>query len=127
LSVVGWKGCMTWSLKIGIADGSKIKLTLYPIWDMVYKLKTHNVRMVIMRMKTQTTIRVDQENYLQAKEILKYLGLSYSQAINVFNNMIVCHKGLPFEIKIPNDETLAAMSEAQHLNGDFVSIDDFAK
>jgi sulfatase maturation enzyme AslB (radical SAM superfamily) len=27
-----------------------------------------------MRMKTQTTIRVDQENYLQAKEILKYLN-----------------------------------------------------
>jgi DNA-damage-inducible protein J len=83
--------------------------------------------MVKMRMKTQTTIRVDQENYLQAKEILKYLGLSYSQAINVFNNMIVYHKGLPFEIKIPNDETLAAISEAEQLNGDFVSIDDFVK
>ncbi len=83
--------------------------------------------MVIMRMKTQTTIRVDQENYLQAKEILKYLGLTYSQAINVFNNMIVCHRGLPFKIKIPNDETLAAMSEADQLNGDFVSIDDFVK
>jgi DNA-damage-inducible protein J len=80
-----------------------------------------------MRMKTQTTIRVDQENYLLAKEILKYLGLSYSQAINVFNNMIVYHKGLPFEIKIPNDETLAAISEAEQLNGDFVSIDDFVK
>ena len=80
--------------------------------------------MVIMHMKTQTTIRVDQENYLQAKEILKYLGLTYSQAINVFNNMIVCHKGLPFEIKIPNDETL---SEAEQLKGDFVSIDDFVK
>jgi DNA-damage-inducible protein J len=78
-------------------------------------------------MKTQTTIRVDQEYYLQAKEILKYLGLSYSQAINVFNNMIVCHKGLPFEIKIPTDETLAAMSEAEQLSGDFVSIDDFVK
>jgi DNA-damage-inducible protein J len=78
-------------------------------------------------MKTQTTIRVDQKNYKQAKEILKYLGLSYSQAINVFNNMIICHKGLPFEIKIPNDETLAAMSEAKNLEGDYVSIDDFAK
>ena len=78
-------------------------------------------------MKTQTTIRVDQENYLQAKEILKYLGLSYSQAINVFNNMIVCHKGLPFEIKLPNDETLAAMSEAEHLKGDFVSRECFPR
>jgi antitoxin component of RelBE/YafQ-DinJ toxin-antitoxin module len=41
--------------------------------------------------------------------------------------MIVCHKSLPFEIKIPNDETLAAMSKAEQLNGDFVSIDDLAK
>ena len=78
-------------------------------------------------MKTQTTIRVDQKNYKQAKEILKYLGLSYSQAINVFNNMVICHKGLPFEIKIPNDETLAAMSEAKNLEGDYVSIDGFEK
>ena len=34
---------------------------------------------------------------------------------------------IPFEIKIPNDETLAAMSEAEQLNGDFVTIDDFVK
>jgi DNA-damage-inducible protein J len=78
-------------------------------------------------MKTQTTIRLEQKNFAQAKEILKYLGLTYSQAVNIFNNMIVCHKGLPFEIKIPNDETLAAMAEATHLKGDFVSVDDFAK
>jgi DNA-damage-inducible protein J len=78
-------------------------------------------------MKTQTTIRVDQKNYVQAKDILKYLGLTYSEAINIFNNMIVCHKGLPFEVKIPNDETLSAMEEAKRLDGDFVSIDDFKK
>jgi len=78
-------------------------------------------------MKTQTTIRVDQNNYTQAKAILKYLGLSYSQAINMFNSMIVCHKGLPFEIKIPNDETLRAMGEAKKLDGDFVILDDFQK
>jgi antitoxin component of RelBE/YafQ-DinJ toxin-antitoxin module len=27
--------------------------------------------------------------------------------------MIVCNKGLPFELKIPNDETLHAMEEAK--------------
>jgi DNA-damage-inducible protein J len=78
-------------------------------------------------MKTQTTIRIDEKNYVQAKQILKYLGLTYSEAINIFNNMIVCNKGLPFEVKIPNDETFAAMEEAKRLNGDFVSIDDFKK
>ena len=55
-------------------------------------------------------------------------GSEIASAIKSFVfNMIVCHKGLPFEIKIPNDETLAAMSEAEQLNGDFVSIDDFVK
>ena len=66
-------------------------------------------------MKTQTTVRIDQKNYIQAKEILEYLGLTYSQAVNIFNNMIICHKGLPFDVKIPNDETLAAMAEAKEL------------
>jgi len=75
----------------------------------------------------QTTIRVDQENYNRAKKILKYLGLSYSQAINVFNSMVVSNKGVPFEIKIPNNLTLKAMKEAKELNGEFVTLDDFQK
>jgi len=78
-------------------------------------------------MKTQTTIRVDQDNYTRAKEILKYLGLSYSQAVNIFNNMIVSTKGIPFEIKIPNNVTLQAMEEAKALDGDFVTLDDLKK
>lgn len=76
-------------------------------------------------MKTQTTIRVDHDNYAQAKEILKYLGLSYSQAVNIFNSMIVSKKGIPFEIKLPNDVTLQAMKEAKDLDGEFVGLDDF--
>lgn len=78
-------------------------------------------------MKTQTTIRVDQQNYTQAKEILKYLGLSYSQAVNIFNSMVVSVKGLPFEVKIPNDETIHAMKEAKTLNGDFVALDELKR
>ncbi|MBT3258897.1 MAG: type II toxin-antitoxin system RelB/DinJ family antitoxin [Deltaproteobacteria bacterium] len=78
-------------------------------------------------MKTQTTIRVDQNNYTQAKTILKYLGLSYSQAINIFNSMIVSAKGLPFEVKMPNNVTVQAMEEAKNLEGDFVTLDEFKK
>ena len=61
--------------------------------------------------KTQTTIRVDEENYAKAKKILNQIGLNYSQAINVFNNMIVINKGLPFELKLPNSDTLQALHE----------------
>jgi len=67
--------------------------------------------------KTQTTIRVDEENYIQAKEILTQLGLNYSQAINVFNKMIVLNKGLPFELKLPNKKTLQALKELKNKEG----------
>ena len=67
--------------------------------------------------KTQTTIRVDEENYLKAREILNKIGLNYSQAISVFNNMIVLNKGLPFELKIPNNETKQALQELKTRDG----------
>ncbi len=67
--------------------------------------------------KTQTTIRVDEENYLKAREILSQIGLNYSQAISVFNNMIVLNKGLPFELKIPNGQTRQALHELEVRDG----------
>ena len=76
-------------------------------------------------MKTQTTIRVDEDNYFQAKEILSQIGLSYSQAISVFNNMIVLNKGLPFEVKIPNKKTKKALDELENRDGKFFdNVDD---
>ncbi len=75
--------------------------------------------------KTQTTIRVESESYAQAKEILARLGLNYSQAINVFNNMIVLNKGLPFELKLPNDKTLQAFKELEKRDGKtFENVDE---
>ena len=76
-------------------------------------------------MKTQTTIRVDELNYQLAKEILSKIGLSYSQAISVFNNMIVMNNGLPFDVKIPNKETQKALIELQNREGrSFKNVDD---
>ena len=68
-------------------------------------------------MKTQTTIRVEEEIYTSAKEILAKMGLNYSQAIGVFNNMIVLNNGLPFELKIPNKATKKALKELETKQG----------
>ena len=76
-------------------------------------------------MKTQTTIRVEETSYQQAKEILSKMGLNYSQAISVFNNMIVLNKGLPFELKIPNNDTKQALHELETKKGkSFKNIDE---
>jgi len=75
-------------------------------------------------MKTQTTIRVEENNYQQAKKILAQVGLNYSQAISVFNNMVVLNNGLPFEVKIPTKETQKALSDLQSNKGkSFENVD----
>ena len=75
-------------------------------------------------MKTQTTIRVEENNYHQAKEILAQVGLNYSQAISVFNNMVVLNKGLPFDVKIPTKETQSALDELKaHKGESFTNVE----
>jgi DNA-damage-inducible protein J len=75
--------------------------------------------------KTQTTIRVEESTYAQAKEILSQIGLSYSQAISVFNNMVVLNNGLPFDVKLPTKTTQRAMNELESKTGrSFNTVDD---
>jgi DNA-damage-inducible protein J len=75
-------------------------------------------------MKTQTTIRVEENNYHQAKEILAQVGLNYSQAISVFNNMVVLNKGLPFDVKIPTKETQNALDDLKaHKGESFANVE----
>ena len=79
-------------------------------------------------MKTQTTIRVDEEADRKAKKILDDIGLTYSQAINVFNKMIVLNKGIPFDVKLPTKETEIALNELAKKQGKtFKNTDDLFK
>ena len=55
--------------------------------------------------KVQTSLRIDKDSLSDAKEILSEVGMNFSEAVNIFTKMIVKHKGLPFEVKIPNNET----------------------
>ncbi len=77
--------------------------------------------------KMQTTIRLEESDYKQAREILEYIGMNYAQAVNMFNRMIILEKGLPFEAKIPNSTTKTAMKEALELDGEFITLDDLKR
>jgi len=54
--------------------------------------------------KIQTSLRIDQTSLQDAKKILDEMGMNFSEAVNIFTKMIVSHRGLPFEIKLPNNE-----------------------
>ena len=62
--------------------------------------------------KTETlNARIEPALKSNAERILKKLGLSNAEAIRLFYTQICLNKGLPFDIKIPNKTTLAAMQE----------------
>ena len=55
--------------------------------------------------------RTDAETKMKAQRIFRDLHLSMSQAINLFLQQVTLHRGLPFEVKLPNDVTLKAMAD----------------
>lgn len=68
-----------------------------------------------MTTTTMVHVRVDEKVKLQATETLAAMGLSVSDAIRVFLMRVVAEKQLPFTLKVPNAETLAAMAEAEEI------------
>jgi len=46
-----------------------------------------------------STVRIDDKIKEEVNPILSELGLSLSEAINIFLHQIKIHKGIPFEIK----------------------------
>jgi len=63
--------------------------------------------------KETTSIKLDVEIKAKAKEIFQELGITMGEAVNIFLNQVALHKGLPFEVKIPNNETKKAIEEAR--------------
>ena len=58
-------------------------------------------------------VRVDDEIQAQATEALAAVGLSLSAAVRLFLKRVVIEQALPFELKVPNAETQAAIKESR--------------
>ena len=75
--------------------------------------------------KVQTSLRLDSDKLYEAKEILKSLGLNFTEAVNIFTNMVVANKGLPFDVKIPTKEFKKSINELENKDGkSFKNVDE---
>ena len=63
--------------------------------------------------KVRTNVYLDAEIKAKAQEIFKQYGMGLSEALNIFLTQSVLEKGLPFEVKTPNEETLQAIKDAR--------------
>ena len=58
-------------------------------------------------------VKIEPELKKEAEKIFQNLGLTPMEAIKLFYRMVKLEKTLPFDVKIPNDETLQAIEEAE--------------
>ncbi len=61
--------------------------------------------------------RTEQGLKHEVEKILRALGLTFSEAINLFFRQVKLRKGIPFEIEIPNKTTLKAMKDVHTKHG----------
>jgi DNA-damage-inducible protein J len=66
-----------------------------------------------MAKKATIQTRVDTEIKENAQEILNRLNMSMSEAISIYLAQITMHKGIPFEIKIPNELTSKTLKDSE--------------
>lgn len=60
----------------------------------------------------QINARTDRELKIEVEAILKRLGISTSEAINIFFRQVQLRRGLPFSVEIPNEATMKVFRES---------------
>ena len=58
-------------------------------------------------------VRINKRVKMKAAKTLAAMGLSVSDAVRVLLTRVATEKALPFEIKVPNAATAAAMQDAR--------------
>jgi addiction module RelB/DinJ family antitoxin len=82
------------------------------------------------------TVRIDPTVKQRAEDVLEVLGISASNAINMFYKQIILQHGIPFDVKVPqgvvnlevasDDEIDSALAAGYRslLNGDVRPVDE---
>ena len=80
-----------------------------------------------MAHEARISSRIDAELKQKGDSILAEIGVKPSQAITMFYKQIVRQRGLPFETRIPNEETIKAMQEDLSSKKGFSSVEELMK
>ncbi len=72
--------------------------------------------------------RIEPELKRSAEAIFNKIGISSGEAIRMFYSQVQLRGGIPFDVRIPNADTLKAMEELNSGKGErFDSTDDIFK
>jgi DNA-damage-inducible protein J len=62
--------------------------------------------------------RVDKDLKAKAEKVLRRVGVSTTEVVTMLLHQIVLRKGVPFNVRVPNDETRRAMAELDQGGGE---------
>jgi DNA-damage-inducible protein J len=68
---------------------------------------------MIMAKTATISARIDPKLKEKAEEVFQKLGLTSSQAIVLFYKQVEIQNGLPFAVRIPNQDTIEALKQAK--------------
>lgn len=68
-----------------------------------------------MAMTTMVHVRVDEETKERATDALAAMGLTVSAAVKIFLTRVAVEQALPFELRVSNAATKAAMAEVDEM------------
>ena len=63
---------------------------------------------------TDVRCRIDKKTKHDASEVIESMGLSVSDAIRIFLKRVATEGTIPFDLRIPNAKTIAAMAEIEN-------------
>jgi DNA-damage-inducible protein J len=64
-------------------------------------------------MSTKIQARIDEPLKKEGERILKQLGLTTTDLMRMTFRQLVMRKGIPFDVTIPNEETIHSFAEAK--------------
>jgi DNA-damage-inducible protein J len=62
---------------------------------------------------TTIQVRLDKQTKKRAQKVFQVLDISMSEAIKLFLRQVALQRGIPFEIRIPNDLTDRVLRESE--------------
>ncbi|MDO4709891.1 MAG: type II toxin-antitoxin system RelB/DinJ family antitoxin [Pseudomonadota bacterium] len=76
-------------------------------------------------MATYVRARIDEETKGAASAALEKMGLTVSDAIRMLLRRVADEGVMPFDVRVPNAETLEAMRELEAGGGERYTLDEF--
>jgi DNA-damage-inducible protein J len=80
---------------------------------------------ITMSKTSYVTARIEPEIKAQAEAILASVGLNVTETVSLLYRQVILYNGLPFAVRIPNAETLAAIKSAKSEPAGLAKYDSF--